>query len=300
MVAVTGADNDHSRTTLDPGVPAVCIAVHGDANYFRAARQAALSVRQYTPFKVVLVHGPGPGHLLGKIPGAVLVPIDPGADLAHRAQRFLFKFYALAAFLRVTCGRHLLLLDADAVITRKITAEMLAGALQDRHLAMSEQTGIINSAMTRQDFIDHYRNHVLQWFENNRDAALDPEAFRFYNSGIVIGERAAFEAVAAWALAEVGGRAPEHRVGEHMITDQDYFQYWCNQLHPDSCTQLPWYWNHCEHWDVPFPRADALITHFSNFCLGPRRLLAMRMWLTRCGGGPGRRLAALRNPFRRS
>jgi hypothetical protein len=175
---------------------------------------------------------------------------------------------------------------------------MLELALEGRSLGMVEQPGIRGSGMEHSDFLSHYRDHTLQWFENSRDPAPDPNDFRFYNSGVVVGRREAFAAVVDWAIASIRGTDREHQVGEHMIADQDYFQYWCNRLHPLSCTPLPWYWNHCEHWDVSFPRRGALVTHFSNFCAGPRRLLSQRMWLTRCGGRPGQLLAARGNPWR--
>mgnify|MGYP003975989025 CR=1 FL=1 len=277
---------------------AVCIAVHGALAYFRAANQAARSVLQHTGFDVLMAHGSGPRNVLHNTSRITQIPVSWEPENTHRAQRFLFKFAALAACLRTTTSRYLILLDADATITAPITENRLVQALQGRSLGMVEQTGIQGSEMGHTDFLNHYRDHALQWFENSRDPAPDPNSFHFYNSGVVVGTRDAFEAVVDWVETSTLGLEREHQVGEHMITDQDYFQYWCNRLHPNNCTKLPWYWNHCEHWDASFPRPGALITHFSNFCVGPRRLLPLRMWLTRRGGRPGQLLAARGNPLR--
>ena len=75
-----------------------------------------------------------------------------------------------------------------------------------------------------------------------------------------------------------------------MISDQDYFQVWTNNLYPGSCRELSWEWNHCEYWDTGFPRTGARIAHFSNFCNGPARDTAARMRALR---GFGRRLAGI-------
>jgi len=277
---------------------AACIAVHGSLAYFRAASQAARSVLQHTGFQVLLAHGPGPEQVLPNTSRTIHIPVPWANEDTHRSQRFLFKFNALAECLRVTQCQHMILLDADAVITAPITAGMLVAALQGRSLGMVEQTGILGSEMEDVDFLDHYRDHALQWFENSRDPSPDPGSFRFYNSGVVVGTREAFTAIVDWATTAINGAEGEHQVGEHMIADQDYFQYWSNRLHPDSCIELPWYWNHCEHWDASFPRRGTLITHFSNFCAGPGRLLSQRMWLTRRGGRAGQLLAARGNPWR--
>jgi hypothetical protein len=68
-----------------------------------------------------------------------------------------------------------------------------------------------------------------------------------------------------------------------MIGDQDYFQYWTNNLHSENRNTLPWMWNHCEHWDEGFPRKDAFILHFSNFCREPTPWQILRMFLMRHG-----------------
>ena len=81
--------------------------------------------------------------------------------------------------------------------------------------------------------------------------------------------RALWERLLPWAFQTIARQPGDHQIGEHMIADQDYFQYWANRLHPGTCAELPWYWNHCEYWDESFPRLGVLFAHFSNFCNGP-------------------------------
>lgn len=260
-----------------PATPAVaCMLVHGDASYADAARVAVNSLLADSDFSVVVVHGGGPVDAWPRHPRLDLVTIDCPSSSSHRARRFLLKFQALEACLARFDAPWFLNLDADVVLARPLRAADIAAALDGAGLGMVEQTCIRGSTMDRAAFLDHYRNHAIAAIAPNaRPPALD--AFRFYNSGVVVAAAATLREIVPWALDVIRSREGEFQVGEHMITDQDFFQYWANQLHPESCRELPWYWNHCEHWDAGFPRRGVLFAHFSNFCLGPTRSTPRRM-----------------------
>jgi hypothetical protein len=70
-----------------------------------------------------------------------------------------------------------------------------------------------------------------------------------------------------------------------MIADQDYIQYWTNELHPRSAATLDWSWNHCEHWHGDFPRPGVRIAHLSNACHGPTRRSLWRLRALRASPG---------------
>ncbi|MCE9630706.1 MAG: glycosyltransferase family 2 protein [Planctomycetia bacterium] len=267
-----------------------CMLVHGDAAYARAARVAVDSLLADSDFDVLVVHGGGPVDAWPRQRRLHRQRIEcPPAD-GHRARRFLLKFEALQTCLERFDAPWVLNLDADVVLARPLRGVDVAAALDGAGLGMVEQTCIRGSTMDRRAFLDHYRTHSL--------AAIAPDApvpavdaFRYYNSGVVVAAAATLSALVAWALQAIAGHAGEYQSGEHIVADQDFFQYWANQLHPESSRQLPWYWNHCEHWDADFPRRGVLFAHFSNFCLGPsgstvRRMRRLRRpwtrWLNRC------------------
>jgi hypothetical protein len=130
--------------------------------------------------------------------------------------------------------------------------------------------------MTRADFLEHYERHPLVWLGDGTPPPTR-EAFRYFNSGVLLARRDGLEPFVAWALERMRAAGDAHQVGAHMIADQDYLQLWTNTLAPGSCTTLSWQWNHCEHWDEGFPRRGARIVHASNFCRGPRRLAGLRL-----------------------
>jgi hypothetical protein len=168
------------------------------------------------------------------------------------------------------------MLDADAVLVRKVSGSDVYAALDGHDLGMVEQTTIRGSGMGRADFLRHYTEYSLSFIAPGE---LPPsiDRFRFFNAGVALGTRAGIKRIANWALNAIENVSGEHHVREHMIADQDYFQYWVNNLHPGCCVSLPWYWNHCEHWDTPFPRRGAQVIHFSNFCNGPDAGTVKRM-----------------------
>lgn len=258
----------------------VCILMCGEPSYFWAGRQAASSVLERSDFDLFLALGPGPDLRLHANPRLRCHPLAPETGYDYRARPFLRKFYALRACLE--SGEHpwLMVLDADAILVRTLTRQMLEKALAGRGLGMVEQTTILRSAMGRPDFLEHYVRHTLAWFAPN---AVPPrlDEFRYYNSGVLLGRREALQEVVSWALDTLDRNRGDHTVGEHMIADQDYYQFWTNTLRPESCAPLPWYWNHCEHWDEGFPHPEAYILHFSNFCRKPTLGQVMRMRILR-------------------
>jgi hypothetical protein len=258
----------------------VCILVHGPENYYRTGRQTALSVLEHSDFDVFMVHGSRsdmglkPNHRLH------LYPLLTEAGYCYRARPFLRKFHALQACLENKRNSFLMLLDSDAIFVHTISKQMVERALGAKNLAMVEQKTILGSKMSRRDFLDHYIHHTIAWLD---PAATPPSVgvFRFYNSGVVLGRRKTFQNLVTWAISIMNKKKGDHTVGEHMIADQDYFQFWTNTQEPGCCTTLPWYWNHCIHWDRGFPLNGAYILHFSNFCSKPTFFQLMQMRLLR-------------------
>ncbi len=254
----------------------VCVLVHGAPAYFETGRETCLSVLKHSVFDVFAAHGEGDCRAFPQTSRLHLHPLAAPLPSAHRAHRFLRKFSALQACL--AAGRHdwIVSLDADTVLVRSLDEARLRHALGTRTMGMVEQTTVTGSAMNRGDFFEHYRRHSLALLDPSREPPA-PGAFRYFNSGVVVAARAEWERLLPWALDTIRCTAGEHQVGEHMIADQDYFQYWANSLHPGRCAELPWMWNHCEFWDSGFPRLGAQIAHFSNFCQGPAAGTVARM-----------------------
>jgi lipopolysaccharide biosynthesis glycosyltransferase len=171
---------------------------------------------------------------------------------------------------------YILQLDADAVLVKDLTPELIIDQLRSHSFAMMEQTAIKGSNNNRQFFLNHFIEHTMVWF-GKKTMPPSIDTFRYFNSGVVLSTGVAMVAFLSWCQSMIEQKPAHHRVGQHMIADQDYFQYWLNTLHPGQCNTLPWYWNHCEHWHDSFPQAGALICHFSNFCNGPDTNTAKRM-----------------------
>ncbi|MFH1176158.1 MAG: hypothetical protein V1750_02030 [Acidobacteriota bacterium] len=253
----------------------VCVLACGRRDYYRSARQAALSVLERSELDLFVVHGRlGPLRLPRERVTQVAIPEAPAER--GRAGPFLAKLDALAACLGGSRAPALLLLDSDAVFVGRIDESMVMAALAGRELAMAEQTTITRSGWTRRELRDHFITHSLAFLAPG--AAAPPlEEFRFYNSGVVLGTRAGLLSFTSWARETRRARDAAHTIGAHMIADQDYFQVWANTIRPGACATLSWHWNHCEHWDEDFPRAGVLIAHLSNFCQGPGRRQRLRM-----------------------
>ena len=273
-----------------------CVLATGRAAYYRAARGAVRSVLRHTPFDVFVAVGDRDRWHAPHDPRVRVHALDASRPLIrHRAGPFLDKLHALDACLRETRAERIVLLDGDARFVAPADAADVERALAGRSLAMAEQTTIRGSGMSRADFLEHYVRHPLAWLARG-DAPPPLDAFRYFNSGVVLARRDGLEPFLAWALPRMRQAGDAHQAGEHMIADQDYLQLWTNTLHPGCCTTLPWEWNHCEHWDDGFPRRRARIVHSSNFCRGPRRTGSLRLAARLAIARVGRALADAARP----
>ena len=257
----------------------VCAFALGAPLYFAALRETVRSALRYTAFDIfALVGAECPLRLLANRRVHQL-PLK-GSPGNHRSYNFLAKFRVLQHCLEQSDADLILYLDADAVFTRQVTAADVRAALAGRELGMVEQVPPPGSEHSRAFFFDHYCNHTRRWFA--APGGPPPlERFHYFNSGVVLARRAGVEKFCAWALRTVNRLGARHEVGAHMIGDQDYFQFWANELCPESTTLLDWSWNHCEHWDGDFPRHGVRVAHLSNACHGPTsrsiwRLKALR------------------------
>ncbi len=254
------------------------MVAYGASNYFHAARRSVASILERSDFDVHIAAGPQ--HSL-RVPDTSRIRVQklPASQLQERAHPFLLKFQALRDCLEKSPADWIVLMDADTLLVSHIDESDIPSALDGHSLGMVEQTGIRGSAMSRKDFLESYKKHTLAFFDPELSAPSLDE-FRHFNSGVVLGHRKEFQRFVEWAQHVAGSMRGEHQVGTYMIADQDYFQLWTNNLNPGTCKQLPWMWNHCEHWDEGFPRKEAIIVHFSNFCNGPTRESLLRMsWL---------------------
>ena len=239
----------------------------GADGYHRAAEGAAQSVLEHTDWDLVLVADRPLSAALAADPRVCGIRVDP-VDGEDRAARFLAKFHALDRAIAVADTPLMVLFDADARVVRPTTGADVAAALAGHPLGMVEQATIRGSSMDRAAFLEHYRVHTLGFI----DPEVSPptlEAFRYFNSGVVLGRCDALAEVVADALARIAAARGPHVLGAHMIADQDYFQHWVLSVRPGSCADLDWEWNHCSWWHDPFPRDGARILHFSNFMDGP-------------------------------
>ncbi|PWT88096.1 MAG: hypothetical protein C5B54_11195 [Acidobacteria bacterium] len=254
--------------------------VNGAENYYRAAARSIRSILKRSPFDVYVACGQQKLSTPASSARIRMKILDTApSSRRDRAYPFLLKFDAISCCLEDTNAEWLIMLDADTLLATQIQEEDIARVLDGLPIGMVEQTGIRGSSMTRRDFLEHYKNYTLAWFDPGV-IVPDLDQFRFFNSGVVLGHRSEFEKIVPWAQSKIRSSKKNHEVGIHMIADQDYLQFWTNTLHPGICQSLPWKWNHCEHWDIDFPRDGAIFYHFSNFCNGPTRKLLFRMaWL---------------------
>lgn len=246
---------------------AVSVLVLGDLTYALAARETIQSVLDHTAFDVFLTCDARASAIFDTHP-RLRINIVGEFVRDQLSAPFLEKFRALAWCLRESGAALIMHIDADAVLVRPMTDAMIDAALGACDVGMVEQTRIIGSAMGRAELFDHYRSVSLPFL----GPALTPpdlEAFRFYNSGVILFRREGLQQFLDWAEQTRAAVAKAHTVGSHMIADQDYLQVWANQHAADRCADIDWSWNHCAHWDEDFPRAGARVAHLSNACLGP-------------------------------
>lgn len=255
----------------------VCILATGNPQYAVIAERSIGSVLEYSPFTVLYATDRKSEFEKflqnGRVQTALLPPLPDDSD---RSNGFLRKFDALAAALELSPSAWFMMLDADAMLTSPMGESDIAQALGEFGFGMVEQTTITGSAMSRSDFLGHYTQHTMAWF-GHTGPPPSIEEFRYFNAGVLIAKRSELEEIVSWARNVILSSRKTHDSSGEMIGDQDYFQYWANTLHRGSCATLPWYWNHCEHWDDGFPHPDAKIVHLSNFCHGPNESTPNRM-----------------------
>ncbi len=256
-------------------VTTVCVYVTGSERYGLIAREAARSVLDHSPFDVCFVHDQGLDRHLPRSSRLRRLAL-PKTETIDRADSFNGKLDAIALCIDQTRDDLYVMLDADAVFTRRIEESDIREAMGGRGLAMVEQKRIVGSPMGRRELFEHYCAVSLR-FDAPDLPPPDFETFRYFNAGVILLERETASKALAFARERVRTLPRPHAVGEFMITDQDHLQVYANSIAPGSAAELPWYWNHCEHWDDGFPRADAWILHFSNFCNGPAEGVAERM-----------------------
>lgn len=253
----------------------MCVYVTGSAAYGAIAREAARSVLDHTTFDLCYVHGEGLERYAPRDSRVERLRLRQ-APVVDRADPFNGKLDALALCIDRSSGDLFLMLDADAVLTRTINEADIRAALGGKGMGMVEQKRTVGTPLGRRELYDHYCRVSLRF-----DAPdLEPpafESFRYFNSGVILLERETAVAALDWARRLVRNRPRPHSVDGQMVADQDHLQVWTNSIEPGCCAELPWYWNHCEHWDEGFPRADAWFVHFSNFCNGPAADTASRM-----------------------
>lgn len=270
---------------------AVSILALGHIGYGMAAREAAASVLQHSDFDVLLTCDEVTAPLFTAHERLRLLPFR-APSASFKPTRFLAKFEALAACLDESDAEFFVQLDADAVLQKPIDGAMVAEALGQADIAVAEQPRIIGSEMGRAELRQHHIDHAIAFLAPHLEAP-PLERFCYANTGVVLFRRDGLQAFLHWAQPLAAGLPAEHRQGEHWIADQDYLQIWVNNLNASRFAVLAWQWNHCEHWDDGFPRADALIAHLSNFMNGPtpdaiRRLRRLRNVNAETEGRPRR------------
>jgi GT2 family glycosyltransferase len=242
--------------------------VHGAPSYFKAFNLSIKSLLEFSDLDI-FIYTDNARLLDIPLSERIRIKIFRNDKNPHdRAQRFLLKFQGVKQCLEWSDCSHILMLDVDTLINKRLCTKSLISTLKGRLLGMVEQTTIRGSTMSRKDFLEHYKDFSLK-FINPLILCPQLEQFRFYNSGVVLAEKNELLKMIHWALDVIDSKKENHAVLHHMIADQDYFQVWSNNINPEAVTELSWHWNHCEHWDVDFPNKEASILHFSNFCEGP-------------------------------
>ncbi|HED12753.1 MAG TPA: hypothetical protein ENI62_03730 [Gammaproteobacteria bacterium] len=245
----------------------VCITAIGNHHYHDAAKITLRSVLRNCPFPVFLGVDTPERPYWAEHP-RVITELLPQWDSVLGRPAFLAKFTTLSRLVAQHPDAYILQLDADTLLVDELSCKDIRNQLRDHPFAMLEQTTIKGSSNDRNFFLNHYINHTMVWFGGNTKAP-PVEKFQYFNSGVVLSTGPIMLTFLEWCTSVIERKPNHHRVGRHMIADQDYFQYWLNTLHPGQCNTLPWYWNHCEHWHDSFPKPGTLICHFSNFCNGP-------------------------------
>ncbi|MEQ9814013.1 MAG: hypothetical protein RLO50_14640 [Azospirillaceae bacterium] len=253
----------------------VCLLVHGSRDYFAVADEAISSILDHSRFDIFAALGTE-GRLRSRSSRLHRKALDTAKSGTGRPYRFLLKFNALQRCLEEMSHDHIILMDADVVLTTDLAEADLETVLGEAAIGMVVQPRVRGGQTGPAELYDHYLRHAHALIVPDR-AAPDTESFRYFNSGVVVARREALMQLVDWALSDIAAKRGRHEFGGHMVADQDYFQVWANVLRPWECGELPWSWNHCEHWDDGFPRDGTVFAHFSNFCNGPAATTGRRM-----------------------
>ena len=114
---------------------AVCILIHGAAGFAEAGR-GALSLLRHTTFPLFIAHDGAHSLDLPASPRLTFHRLPPLSPSVHRARRFLLKFTALQALLSSSRADRILMMDADTVVTRRLSERMIRLAMGPHPLAM--------------------------------------------------------------------------------------------------------------------------------------------------------------------
>lgn len=264
-----------SRQFTEQAEPLVIVSAFGTGDYFRAAEMCVRSLLENTPFKV-FVGTDSPADFRISHPERVQVeaitPVRPG----ERPSPFMAIFQTAQVAIATKKPRVCLLIDADCLVVNRLDTADVINALAGSDFALVEQTTIRGSSMSRTDFLDHFTHTALPVIDPTAQPP-DEETFRYWNSGVVLAKASALRELCDFALGWWQQNGDSHVAGDHMVADQDYFQFWGAVHRPGSVATLPAEWNHCYWWDLDYPKPSAKIRHYSNFCRGPDDQTLARM-----------------------
>ncbi len=251
----------------------ICIVSFGAPAYHAAAYQSVASALAHTDAEVLFLTDTGEVDVPDDSRVTHLPVLRPGEP----TRRFMTKLEAWRFFLCRTATDVLILLDADAVFVRSTDSLELANLVAERDLAMVEQTRLLQMGWRRLDYWRHYCRTSLKAIDaHEKPPSVD--CFRFFNSGFMACRRQGLGEFLEWAdgvLPRVDFNWAAQR--GVVLTDQDFVQFWTNNLHPEYASTLDWSWNHCPHWDTGFPRPGGRVVHFSNFYRAPTPEVIERM-----------------------
>ncbi|WFB35512.1 glycosyltransferase [Kiritimatiellota bacterium B12222] len=244
-----------------------CILIQGNPAYSSSGKETILSVLQHTDLDLHAFIDRAERITLPPHKRLHLHALPSPDPSAADGMRFLVKCEALRQLSTLPDVDGILMLDADTVIVKSLSLADLSAPLHQADWAISEQTGIRGTEMTRQDFLEHY-THVSLAYCDPTASPPDLADFRYVNTGVFLVRIAALLPFLDWT-ENILHQKPSLSIDGKLIGDQDLIQYWIHH-HPGLRFQLlDASWNHCPLWHHDFPTAHARIVHLSNFLLGP-------------------------------
>jgi len=259
---------------------AVVIVSFGNPAYHSAAYESVFSALDHTDAEIVFLTDIGEFN----VPDDSRIRHYQVLQNDQSPRRFMTKLEAWRICLTETEADVLILLDADAVFITTAGSSELSGLVPEKKMAMVEQCFLSQFGWERFDYWRHYCETSLAAI-NSREKPPSPDSFRFFNSGFVVCGKTYLGDFLTWVDSVI------HQVDFDLaaragitITDQDFIQFWCNNLHPNQTSVLDWSWNHCSHWDRGFPRPGARVIHFSSFYHAPTPEVIASMRIARTRG----------------